>query len=60
MRMGGQMGNERVTVQNLQVIKVMPEHNLLSVSYTHLVYRHAGRRSRRAYLFKRGDSGIFA
>ena len=30
-RMGGQMGNERVTVQNLQVIKVMPEHNLLLV-----------------------------
>jgi large subunit ribosomal protein L3 len=27
--MGGQMGNERVTVQNLQVIKVIPEHNLL-------------------------------
>ena len=31
MRMAGQMGNERVTVQNLQVIKVMPEHNLLLV-----------------------------
>ena len=30
-RMAGQMGNERVTVQNLQVIKVMPEHNLLLV-----------------------------
>jgi large subunit ribosomal protein L3 len=30
-RMGGQMGNERVTVQNLQVIKVVPEHNLLIV-----------------------------
>ena len=30
-RSGGQMGNERVTVQNLQVIKVMPEHNLLLV-----------------------------
>lgn len=29
MKMGGQMGNERVTVQNLQVIKVIPEHNLL-------------------------------
>ncbi len=29
MRMGGQMGNGRVTVQNLQVIKVIPEHNLL-------------------------------
>ena len=29
MRMAGQMGNERVTVQNLQVIKVIPEHNLL-------------------------------
>ncbi len=28
-RMGGQMGNERVTVQNLQVIKVIPEHNIL-------------------------------
>ena len=30
-RMGGQMGNERVTVQNLQVIKVIPEHNLLLI-----------------------------
>ena len=31
MRMGGQMGNERVTVQNLEILKVMPEHNLLLV-----------------------------
>jgi len=31
MRMGGQMGNERVTVQNLQVLKVIPEHNLLLI-----------------------------
>ncbi len=30
-RMAGQMGNERVTVQNLQVLKVMPEHNLLVI-----------------------------
>ncbi len=29
MKMGGQMGNERVTVQNLQVIKLIPEHNLM-------------------------------
>jgi large subunit ribosomal protein L3 len=29
--MAGQMGNERVTVQNLQVIKVLPEHNLLMI-----------------------------
>jgi large subunit ribosomal protein L3 len=29
--MGGQMGNKRVTVQNLEVIKIMPEHNLLLV-----------------------------
>lgn len=29
--MAGQTGNERVTVQNLEVIKVMPEHNLLLV-----------------------------
>ena len=27
--MAGQTGNERVTVQNLQVLKVIPEHNLL-------------------------------
>ena len=31
LRMAGHMGNERVTVQNLQVIKVMPEHNLLVI-----------------------------
>ena len=29
--MAGQTGNERVTVQNLEVIKVMPEHNLLLI-----------------------------
>jgi large subunit ribosomal protein L3 len=29
--MGGQMGNKRVTVQNLQVIRILPEHNLLLV-----------------------------
>ena len=29
MRMAGQMGNERVTVQNLQIIKILPENNLL-------------------------------
>ena len=28
-RMGGQMGNERVTTQNLEVIKLIPEHNLI-------------------------------
>ncbi|MBQ0088782.1 MAG: 50S ribosomal protein L3 [Prevotellaceae bacterium] len=31
MRMGGQMGNERVTTQNLQVLKVIPESNLLLI-----------------------------
>ena len=31
IKMAGQMGNERVTVQNLQVIKVIPEHNMLLV-----------------------------
>ncbi|BCI63753.1 MULTISPECIES: 50S ribosomal protein L3 [Bacteroidales] len=30
-RMAGQTGNERVTVQNLQVLKVIPEHNLLLI-----------------------------
>ena len=30
-RMAGQTGNERVTVQNLQVLKVIPEHNLLMI-----------------------------
>ena len=31
LRMGGQMGNARVTAQNLQVLKVIPEHNLLVI-----------------------------
>ena len=31
MRMAGRMGNDRVTVQNLQVAKVDPERNLLLV-----------------------------
>jgi len=30
-KMAGQMGNARVTIQNLQVIKVLPEQNLLMV-----------------------------
>jgi len=32
MRMGGQMGNERVKVQNLRVLKIDAENNLLVVS----------------------------
>ena len=31
MRMAGQMGNAKVTVQNLRVLKVVPEKNLLVV-----------------------------
>ena len=31
MRMAGRMGGDRVTVQNLQVIKVIPEHNLVLI-----------------------------
>lgn len=31
MRMAGRMGGERVTVQNLQVLKVIPENNLIIV-----------------------------
>jgi large subunit ribosomal protein L3 len=30
-RMAGQMGNQRVTVQNLEVIKLIPEHNLMLI-----------------------------
>ena len=29
MRMAGRMGGEQVTVQNLRVVKVMPEKNLI-------------------------------
>jgi LSU ribosomal protein L3P len=29
--MGGQMGNKQVTVQNLVIIKIIPEHNLLLI-----------------------------
>lgn len=31
LRMAGRMGNRRVTVRNLEVLKVLPEHNLLLV-----------------------------
>ena len=31
MRMGGQMGGDRVTTQNLKVLKVIPESNLLVI-----------------------------
>ena len=31
LRMGGQMGGNRVTTQNLKVLKVIPEHNLLLI-----------------------------
>ena len=31
LRMGGQMGGNRVTTQNLKVLKVIPEHNLLII-----------------------------
>jgi len=30
-KMAGQMGNQRVTVQNLEVIRLLPEHNLILV-----------------------------
>ena len=30
-RMAGQMGNKKVTVQNLQVVKIIPEHNVLMI-----------------------------
>lgn len=32
MKMGGRMGGERTTVQNLRVLKVIPEKNLLVIS----------------------------
>jgi large subunit ribosomal protein L3 len=31
MRMAGQMGNSRVTIENLEILKVMPEEGLLVV-----------------------------
>jgi len=31
MKMAGQMGNERVTIENLQILKVIPEKNIMVV-----------------------------
>jgi large subunit ribosomal protein L3 len=31
MRMGGRTGGDQVTIQNLQVLKVIPEHNLILI-----------------------------
>ena len=33
--MAGHMGNERVTVQNLEVVRVDPERNLVAVRGRH-------------------------
>ncbi len=30
-RMGGQLGGDRVTTQNLEVLKIIPEHNLILI-----------------------------
>lgn len=32
LKMGGRMGNDRVTVQNLEVLKIYPEKNLVLIS----------------------------
>ena len=32
IRMGGRMGNNRVKIQNLRILKVIPEQNILVVS----------------------------
>jgi large subunit ribosomal protein L3 len=32
MRMGGRMGSDRVKIQNLRVVRILPEHNVLVVS----------------------------
>jgi large subunit ribosomal protein L3 len=31
MRMAGRMGGDKVTMQNLQILKVIPEHNLILI-----------------------------
>ena len=31
MRMAGHMGDERVTVQNLEIVRVDPERNLIAI-----------------------------
>ena len=31
MRMGGRTGGDQITVQNLQILKVIPEHNLVLI-----------------------------
>jgi large subunit ribosomal protein L3 len=31
MKMAGRMGNDRVTVENLRVVKIVPEKNLIVI-----------------------------
>jgi large subunit ribosomal protein L3 len=31
MRMAGQMGNARVTIENLEIVKIMPEEGVMVV-----------------------------
>ncbi|HUA33687.1 MAG TPA: 50S ribosomal protein L3 [Candidatus Binataceae bacterium] len=55
LRMAGQMGNERVTVQNLEVVELLPDDNAIVVSGaipgprgTFVVVRHASRPRRKS------------
>jgi large subunit ribosomal protein L3 len=32
IRMAGRMGNQKVTIKNLEILKVLPEHNLVVIS----------------------------
>lgn len=55
LRMAGQMGNERITVQNLEVIELLPEDNAIVVSGAipganggFVVVRHASRPRRKS------------
>jgi large subunit ribosomal protein L3 len=63
LRMAGQMGNERVTVQNLEVIELIPDDNAIVVSGaipgpsgTFVVVRHASRPRRKSQVKVAGNA----
>ncbi|MCL5045181.1 MAG: 50S ribosomal protein L3 [Deltaproteobacteria bacterium] len=63
LRMAGQMGNERVTVQNLRVVEVLAEQDAIVVQGAvpgprggYVVIRHAARPGKKAR--KTGDGGV--
>ena len=59
--MGGQLGGDRVTVQNLQVLKVIAEHNLCLLYTSGVCAKCYGRNLASSRMVQKGEAvGVIA